>query len=158
MNLFLLCSVTKLYPTLGDPMTKAHPAPLSLTVSWSLLIFASIASVMLSNHLLCNFLLLLPSVFLFQSVGVHIKWPKYWHFSFSISSSNEYPRLASCRIDWFELPVVRGTLKSLLQHCNSKASVLWHSAFFMVQFSHFHEWSHIMLFYGHSPISLDPPK
>ena len=110
-----------------------------------------------SNHLiLCNFLLLLPSIFLFQSVGLHIKWLKYSHFSFSISSSNEYSRLVSCRIDWFDLLVVQGTLNSLIQHHNLKASILWHSAFLMVQFSYLHEWSYIILFYGHGPISLDP--
>ena len=95
-----------------------------------------------SNHLLvCHSLLLLPSVF--SSIRVfsnestlRIRWPKYWSFSFSISPSNEYSGLISFRIDWFDLLVVQGTLKSLLQHHSSKASILWCSAFFMVQLSH----------------------
>ena len=101
----------------------------------------SIESVMPSNHLiLCCPLLLLPSIFLsirvFSSESVlHMRWPKYWSFSFSISPSSEYSELISFRIDWFDL-AVRGTLKSLLQHHSSKASVLLHSAFFMVQLSH----------------------
>ena len=95
-----------------------------------------------SNHLiLCHPLLLLPSIFLsirfFSNESVlHIRWPKYWSFSFNISPSNEYSGFISFRIDWFDLLVVQGTLKSLLQHHSSKASILWHSAFFMVQLSH----------------------
>ena len=95
-----------------------------------------------SNHLiLCHPLLLLPSIFpsirVFSSESVLlIRWPKHWSFSFSISPSNEYSGLISFRIDWFELLAVQGTLKSLLQHHNSKASILWHSAFFIVQLSH----------------------
>ena len=95
-----------------------------------------------SNHLiLCQPLLLLPSIFpsirVFSSESaLHIWWPKYWSFSFSISPSNEYSGLISFRMDWFDLLVVQGTLKSLLQHHSSKASILWHSAFFMVQLSH----------------------
>ena len=98
--------------------------------------------VMLSNHfIICCALLLLPSIFpsirVFSNESApHIRWPKYWNFSLSISLSNEYSRLISFRIDWFDLLVVQGTLKSLLQHHNSKASVLWRSAFFMVQLSH----------------------
>ena len=95
-----------------------------------------------SNHLiLCRPLLFLPSVFSsirvfsYESV-LHIRWPKYWSFSFSISPSNEYSGLISCRIDWFDLLPVQGTLKSLLQHHSSKASIPWHSAFFIVQLSH----------------------
>ena len=101
----------------------------------------SIESVMLSNHLiLCRPLLLLSSIFpsirVFSNESVlHIRWPKYWSFSFSISLSSEYSGLISFRIDWFDL-AVQGTLKSLLQHLSSKASVLQHSAFFMVQLSH----------------------
>ena len=102
----------------------------------------SIESVMPSSHLiLCRPLLLLPSivpsirVFSNESV-LHIRWPKYWSFSFSISPSREYSGLISLRIDRFDLLAVQGTLKSLLQHHNSKASILWHSAFFMVQLSH----------------------
>src|SRR5574337_729093 len=104
----------------------------------------SIESVMPSNHLiLCHPLLLLPSIFpsirVFSNESVlHIRWPKYWSFSFSISPSNEYSGLISFRMDWFDLLVVQGTLKNLLQHHSSKASILWHSAFFMVQLSHPH--------------------
>ena len=101
----------------------------------------SIKSVMPSNHLiLCHPLLLLsifPSIRVFSSESLlHIRWPKYWNFSFSISPSNEFSRLISFRIDWFALFAVQGTLKRLLQHHSSKASVFWRSAFFMVQFSH----------------------
>ena len=89
-----------------------------------------------SNHLiLCRLLLLPPSIFSNESV-LHIKWPKYWSFSFSISPSNEHPGLISFRMDWFDLLAVQGTLKSLLQHHSSKASILRHSVFFVVQLSH----------------------
>ena len=104
----------------------------------------SIESVMPSNHLiLCHLFLLLPSIFpsirVFSSGSVLcIKWPKYWSFSFSISPSNEYPGLISFRINWFDFLAVQGTLKSVLQHHNSKASILWWSAFFIVQLSHPH--------------------
>ena len=110
--------------------------------SSSLLKLMSIKSVMPSNRLvLCPPLLLLPSIFpnirvLFNKSALHITWPKYWSFSFSISSSNEYSGLISFRIDWFDLLAVQGTLKSLLQHHNLKASILWCSAFFIVQLSH----------------------
>ena len=103
-----------------------------------------VESVMPSNHLiLCPPLLVLPSIFpsirAFSSESVlHIRWPKYWSFSFSISPSSEYSGLISFRIDWFDLLAVQGILKSLLQHHSSKASVLWHSAFFIVQLSHPH--------------------
>ena len=112
-----------------------------LHISQSLLKFMSIELVMLSNHLLCWPLLLLPSippsirVFSNESVP-RIRWPKYWSFSFSISPSNEYSGLIFFRIDWLDLLAVQGTLKSLLQHHSSKASVLQHSVFFMVQLSH----------------------
>ena len=102
----------------------------------------SIESVMPSNHLiLCRTLLLLPSIFprirVFSNESVlHIKWPKYWSFSFSISHSNEYSGLISFRIDWLDLLDVQGTLKSLLKHHSSKAPILLHSAFFIVQLSH----------------------
>ena len=102
----------------------------------------SIESVMPSNHLiLCPPLLLPPSVFpsirVFSSEsGLHIRWPKYWSFSCSISPSNEYSGLISFRMDWLDLLAVQGTLKSLFQHHSSKASILWHSAFFIVQLSH----------------------
>ena len=98
--------------------------------------------VMPSNHLIvCCSLLLLPSVFpsirvFSNESALHIRWSKYWSYSFSISPSNEYSGLISFRIDWFDLPAVQETLKSLLQHHSSKASILWHSAFFMVQLSH----------------------
>ena len=113
-----------------------------LTISRSLLKLMSIELVILSNHLiLCYPLLLLPSIFpsiwVFSSeTAFRIRWPKYWSFSFSISPSNEYSGLISFRIDWFDLLEVQRTLKSLLQHCNSKASILQHSAFFMIQLSH----------------------
>ena len=102
----------------------------------------SIKSVMPSNHLiLCHPLLLHPSIFasihMFSNKSIlRIRWPKYWSFSFSISPSNEYSGRISFRIDWLDLLAVQGTLKSLLQHYSSKASILWHSAFFMVQISH----------------------
>ena len=107
-------------------------ASLSITKSWSLCKLLSIESVMPSNHLiLCCPLLLLPAIFpsirVFSNESVlHIRWPKYWSFSFSISPSNEYSGLISFRIDWFDLPVDQGTLKSLLQHHSSKASALQH--------------------------------
>ena len=102
----------------------------------------STESVMPSNHvILCHPLLLLPSVFpgirvFFNESVLCIRWPKYWSFSFSISPSNECSGLISFRIDWFDLLAVQGTLKSLLQHHSSKALILWHSAFFIIQFSH----------------------
>ena len=123
------------------PWTVAHQAPLFFTVSWSLLKFLSIELVVPSNHLiLCHLLLLLPSTFprirVYSSESaLCIRWPKYWSLSFTISPSNEYSRLISFRIDWCDL-AVQGTLKSLLQHHNLKASVLRCSAFFMVQLSH----------------------
>ena len=122
------------------PWTAAHQASLSFTNSQSLLKLMSIESVMPSNHLiLCCPLLLLPSIFLSMRIfsnelAFYNRWSKYW--SFSISPSNEYSRLISFRIDWLDLLVVQGTLKSVLQHHSSKASVLWCSAFFMVQPSH----------------------
>ena len=115
---------------------------MSVTNSHSLLKLMSIMLVMPSNHLiLCHPLLLLPSIFpsirVFSSESVLLfKWPKYCSFNFSISPSYEYSGLISFRIDWFELLAVQGTLKSLLQHLSSKASILWHSAFFIVQLSH----------------------
>ena len=121
----------------ATPWTVAHQAPLSFTTSWSLLKLTFIESEILSNHvILCHNLLLLPSIFpsirLFSNESaLHIRWPKYW--SFSISTSNEYSGLISFRIDWFDLLAVQGALKSLLQHHNLKASILWLSAFFMFQ-------------------------
>ena len=124
------------------PRTAAHQASLSITNSRSPPKSMSIESVMPSNHLiLCHPLLLLPSIFPSISVfskesALHIRWPKYWSFSFNISPSNEYPGLISFRMNWLDLPAVQGTLKSLLQHHSSKASILWCSAFFIVQLSH----------------------
>ena len=124
------------------PWITACQDSLPFTISWSLLKFISIESLMPSSHLsLCHPLLLLPSIFpslkvFSNELALHIRWPKFWSFSFSISPSNEYSRLFSFRIDWFDLLAVQETLKSLLQHHSSKASIFWHSAFFMVQLSH----------------------
>ena len=124
------------------PWTTAHQASLSITNSQSLLKLTSIKSVIPSNHLvLCRPLLLPPSIFpsirVFSSESLfHVRWPKYWSFSFSISPSNEYSGLVFFKIDWLDLLAVQGTLESLLQHHSSKASVLLWSAFFIVQLSH----------------------
>ena len=134
-----LLSRVRLFAT---PWTPAHQASLSVTNSQSPPKPVCIESVMPSNHLiLYHPLLLLPSVF--PSIRVFsnesalcIRWPKDWSFSFSISPSNEYSGLISFRLDWLDLLVVQGTLKSLLQHHSSKASILWCSAFFMVQLSY----------------------
>ena len=122
--------------------TAACQASLSLIISWSLPKFIPIASVMSSSHLIFWFLLLLPSVFpsisdFSSELAVHIRWPKYWSFSFSFSISpyNEYSGLISLKIDWFDLLAVQRTLRSLLQHPRLKASILQHSAFFTVQLS-----------------------
>ena len=134
-------SVAQLYLTLCNSMDCSQ-ASLSITNSWSLLKLLSLKLVMPSNHLiLCCPLLLLPSIFpsirVFSNESVlHIRWPKDWSFSFGISPSSEYPGLISFRIDWLDLLDVQGTLKSLLQHHSSKASILQHSAFFIVQLSH----------------------
>ena len=126
----------------ATPWTAAHQASLSITNSWSWLKLTSIESVMPSNHLiLCHPLLLLPSIFpsirvFSNESALRIRWPKYWSFSFNISPSNEHSGLISFRMDWLDLLVVQGTLKSLLQHHSSKASILQHSAFFIVQLSH----------------------
>ena len=123
------------------PQTATRQASLSFTTSWSLLRLMSVESTMPFNHLiLCHPLLLLPSIFpsirVFSSEStLHISWPKYWSFSFSISSSSEYLGLIPFRIDWLDLLAVQGTLKSLLQHHSLKASILQCSAFFMVQLS-----------------------
>ena len=122
---------------LCDPMNSICQFSLSFTISWSLLKLISIESVMSSNHLiLCYPLVLLPSVFpsirvFSNELAICIRWPKYWHCSFSIRPSNEYSGLISFRISWFDQ-----TLKSLLQHHHLKASIIWCSAFFMVQLSH----------------------
>ena len=124
------------------PWTTAHQASLTITNSRSLPKFMSIELVMPSSHLiLCRPLLLLPSIFpnirvFSNESALHIRWPKSWSFSFNISPSNEYSGLISFRMDWLDLLAVQGTLKSLLQHHSSKASILQCSAFFMVQLSH----------------------
>ena len=122
--------------------TAAHQASLSITSSWSLLKIMSLELVMPPyNIILCTPLLLLPSIFpsikVFSNESVlHIRWPKYWSFSLNISPSNEHPGLISFRMDKLDILAVQGTLKSLLQHHSSKASILWRSAFFTVQLSH----------------------
>ena len=124
------------------PHGLQHQASLCITNSQSLLRLMSIESVMPSKHLiLCHPLLLLPSIFtsirVFSNESApRIRWPKYWSFSFNISPSNENPGLISFRMDWLDLFAVQGTLKNLLQHHSSKASILQCSAFFIVQFSH----------------------
>jgi len=131
------------YQLFATPWTAISQTSLSFTISWSLLkLIMSIESVMPSNHLiLCCLLLLLPLIFpstrVFSSrSALCIRWANYWSFSFNISPSNVYTGLISFRIDWFDLLAVQGILKSLLQHHSSKASILWHSAFFTVQLSH----------------------
>ena len=126
----------------ATPRTAARQASLSIINSRSLLKLMSIKSVMPLNHLiLCCPLLLLPSIFpsirVFSNESIlRIRWPKYWSFNFSISPSNGYSGLISFRTDWLDLLAIQGTLKSLFQHHSSKALILWHSAFFMVQLSH----------------------
>ena len=126
----------------ATPWTAAHQASLSITNSQSLPKLMSIESVMPSKHLiLCCPLLLLPSIYpnirVFSNESVLcIRWPKYWSFGFNISPSNEHSGLISFRMDWLDLPAVQGALKSPLQNHSSKASRLWHSAFFIVQLSH----------------------
>ena len=124
-----------------QPHGLQYVRPPCPSLSWSLLKLMSIESVMPSNHLiLCCPLLFLSSIFPsirdFPESALCIRWPKYWSFSFSISPSKEYLGLIFSGIDWFDLLTVQGTLKSLLQHCSSKASILQCSAFFMVQLSH----------------------
>ena len=141
---FSVCSVQFSHSVMSNsatPWTAAHQASLSITNSRSLLRLMSIESVMPSNYIILSHPLLLPSIFpsirVFSNESVLcIRWPKYWSFSFSISPSNEYSGLISFRIDWFDLLTVQGTLKSLLQHHSSKASILRYSAFFIVQLSH----------------------
>ena len=136
---FSLLTHVQLFAT---PWTVVSQASLSITNFWSLLKLMSIESVMPANHLiLCHHLLVLPSIF--PSIRVFsnksalcIRWPKYWSFIFSISLSNEYPGFISFMIEWFDLLAVQGTLKSLLQHHNLKATILWCSASLMVQVSH----------------------
>ena len=121
---------------------SARQASLSITNSWTLIKLMSIESVMPSSHLiLCHPLLLIPPIppnirVFYNESTLHMRWPKYWSFSFSISPSNEHSGLISFRMDWLDLLAVQETLKSLLQHHSSKASILGHSAFFTVQLSH----------------------
>ena len=134
-----LLSRVRLFAT---PWITAHQASLSITNSWSLLKPMSIESMMPSSHLILCFPLLLlppipPSIRVFSNEStLHMRCPKYWSFSFSISPSKEYPGLISFRMDWLDHLAVQGTLKSLLQHHSSKASILQRSAFFTVQLSH----------------------
>ena len=142
MSFSQFSSITQLCQTLCDPMNHSTPGLLSITNSQSLLKLMSIESVMPSNHLiLCCPLLLLPAIpptirVISNESTLHMRWPKYWSFSFSISPSNEHPRLISLRMDWLDLLAIQGTLKSLLQQHSSKASILRRSAFFTVQLSH----------------------
>ena len=139
----VVLSLSYIWP-FATPWTTACQASLSFTISQSLLKLMSIKLVISSNHLiLCHPLLLLPSVFLSNRVFsnelvLHIRWPKYWSFSFSISPSNKYSGLISFRIDWFDLFAVQAILKSLLQLRSSKASILQCSVFFMVQLSNWY--------------------
>ena len=144
MWLWTFCSVRLLSHVwlFAKTLTVAHQASLSITNSWSLLKLMSIESVMPSNHLiLCCPLFLPPSIFpstrVFSNESVlHIRWPKYWSFSFNIRPFNEHSGLISFGMDWLHLLAVQGTLKSLLQHHSSKASILQHSAFFIVWLLH----------------------
>ena len=143
IDIYIYVSVQFIRSVMSDSL-KPHSMPgfLSITNSWSLLKLMSIELVMPSNHLiLFHPLLLLPSILpsirVFSNGSVlRIRWPKYWSFSFSLSPSNERPGLISFRMDWLDLLAVQGTLKGLLQHRSSKASILLCSAFFIVQLSH----------------------
>ena len=142
LNIFVVVQSLSHVQLFAIPWTEAYQASLSFTISWSLLRLMSIELVMPSSHLiLCHPLLLLPlvlpSIRVFSNTStLCIRWPKYWSFSFRISPFNEYSGLVSCMIDWFDLLVVQGALKSLLQHHSSKASILWHMVIFIVQLSH----------------------
>ena len=130
----------------ATPRTATGHTPLSFTISQSWLKFMSIESVVLSNHLIFYHpLLLLPSIFpsikvFFNESVLHIRWAKYWSFSFSIGPSNEYSGVISFRVDWFDFLAIQRTLKSLLQHQSWKASILWCSAFFLVQLTSIHDY------------------
>ena len=138
----MFSSVTQSCPTLCDPMNRSTPASLSITHTQSSPRLTSIESVMPSSHLIpCRPLLLLPpippSIRVFSNEStLHMRWPKYWSFSFSVIPSKEIPGLISFRMNWLDVLAVQGTLKSLLQHYSSKASILQASAFFTVQLSH----------------------
>ena len=135
-------SVAQSFRLFATPWTAARQASLSIINSWSLLKLMFIESVMPSNHLiLCHPLLVSPSIFpnirvFSNESALCIRWPKYWSFSFNISPSNEHSGLISFRMDWLDLLAVQGTLRSLLQHHSSKVSILWRSAFFIVQLSY----------------------
>ena len=136
------CSVSQLCPTLCHPMDCNTPgfSVLHYLPEFAQIYVHWVSDAIQPSHPLSS-PLLLPSIFpsirvFFNELVLHIRWPKYWRFSFSISPSNEYSGLISFRIDWFDLLAVQGALKSLLQNYSLKASILWHSAFFMVQFSH----------------------
>ena len=141
MYIFSSVQLLSRFQLFATPWTTARQASLSITKSWSLPKLISIESVMPSSHLiLCHPLLLLPSIFpntrvFSNEAALSIRWPKYWSFNFNISPSSEHFRLIF-RMDWQDLLAVQGTLKSLLQHHSSKASILWLSAFFIVQLSH----------------------
>ena len=154
MTQYLICNICLLNGSIqllsrvwlfATPWIAAHQVSLSITISRSSLKLTSIESVMPSSHLiLCNPLLLLPpippSIRVFSSEStLHMRWPKSWSFSFSISPSKEHPGLISFRMDWLDLLAVQGTLRSLLQHHSSKAWILWCSAFFQYN-SHIHTW------------------
>ena len=139
----LLLFIHSCVPGSATPWMTACQASLSFSISWSLLKLMSFELVMTSNHLtrLCHPFLLLPSIFpsirvFSNELALCIRWPKYWSFSFTISPTSEYSELISIRINWFDLLALQGTLKSLLQHHNSKASIPQPCAFFMVQLSH----------------------
>ena len=144
------------------PWTATCQASLTITNSWSLLNLTSIKLVIPSNHLvLCRPLLLLPSVspsirVFSNESALQIRWPKYWHFSFSISPSSDHPGLISFRMDWLDLLAVQGILRSLLQHHSSKASILRCSAFFRVQLSHPHMTTGKTIFIDHRKSSSHP--
>ena len=139
---FVVVQLLSCVQLFAAPWTAAHQAFLSFTIFWSLLKLMFIQSLMPSNHLILCYPLLfppsiIPSIRVFSKESVLcIMWPKYWSLSFNISPSNEHPGLISFRMDWLDLLAVQGTLKSLLQHHSSKASVLRHSAFFIIQLSH----------------------
>ena len=142
MIIFLLFSCLVMSRLFATPWTEAHQACLSITNFWSLFKPISIESVMPSNHtVLCHPLLLLPSIFpnirvFSKESTLYIRYPKCWSFCFSINPSNEYSGMISFRIYWFDFLAAQGTLKSLLQHHSSKASILWHSTFCIIQLSH----------------------
>ena len=140
--MYKFSSVAQLCPTLCDPMNHSTPGlPVHDQLLESTQTYIHLSVMPSNHHILCHPLLLLPSIFpsisVFSNESVlNIRWPKYWSFSFNISPTNEHPGLISFRRDWLDLLAVQGTLKRLLQHHSSKASIYWHSAFFKVQLSH----------------------